>query len=157
MHNFQKWSNKVLLDLTWLDLVTITEARNVRDLKPTFYYTLTERPHNLWSVTKRPSIFSVAPVTERLLCLRCLMALVCYSDIWVPPGLYIVNCYEMYCFMWQHLKPDVIQNICILFACSILSRHMWKPICAGKNHFLSKLYPQIHTIRPTMIVLAIVR
>ena len=78
---------KLIILIIWpkLWLVTITEARNVRDLKPTFYYILTERPHNLWSVTKRPSIFLVAPVTERLLCLRCLMALVCHSDIWLPP------------------------------------------------------------------------
>ena len=45
-----------------------------------FYYTLTERPHNLWSVTE---VLLVAPFIERPLCLRCLVAH--HSDIWVPP------------------------------------------------------------------------
>ena len=34
---------------------------------------------------KDPPIYLVAPVTERPLCLRCLVALVHHSDIWVPP------------------------------------------------------------------------
>ena len=46
---------------------------------------LTERPHNLWSVTERPPIFLVAPVTERPQCLRYLVALVRHSDVWLPP------------------------------------------------------------------------
>ena len=50
-------TQKPIILIIWpkLWLVTITEARILRELKPTFYYTLTERPHNLWSVPKYSS------------------------------------------------------------------------------------------------------
>ena len=60
-------TQKPIILIIWpkLWIVTITEARILRDLWPvvnlwhlTFHYTLTERPHNLYSVTERsPIIF----------------------------------------------------------------------------------------------------
>ena len=87
-------------------LVTITEARILGELRPTFYYTLTERPHNLWCVTERATFFLVAPVTERPLCLRFLVALVRPSDMWVPPGWSIystpLNFIPLWDWTWCH-------------------------------------------------------
>ena len=72
--NVMRW-NQINWTWTWKD-----------GPKDPRFTTLSLKDPIIFDLSPKDPPFFVAPFIERPLCLRCLVALVPHSDIWVPPG-----------------------------------------------------------------------